>query len=169
MDTRTATVYQKKATAFALSKDIGTWQLNNNSTPADRDEALEGAFDNDQDDINTISSDQTSHYKNFDEANKEEAPPSLRYQLGFQIDDEDLTTLLQEFSANDDDNEVFPDTLSKTKALLTSFFNQAKSLDDGFAIISWADASTFEMIHTVKDIPSDTVKFASFFKGFRPR
>jgi hypothetical protein len=53
--------------------------------------------------------------------------------------------------------------------LRLTFFNQAKSLDDGFAIISWADASTFEMLRAVTDIPSDTVKFASFFKGFRPR
>ena len=135
----------------------------------DRDEALEDAFEMDQDDINTISSDTTSHYKNHEEANKEEAPPSTRYQIGFQIDDEDLDTLLQECANLDDDNNAFPDTLSKTKALITSFFKQAKSLDNEFAIISWADASTFDMIKSIDDIPSDTVKFASFCKGFRPR
>ena len=125
-------------------------------------------FATDEDDVNTISSDKTSHYKNLDEANKEEVPPSLRYQIGFQIDDDDLTTLLQEFN-NSEDTDAFPDTLSKTRALMISFFNQAKSLDHKFAIISWADASTFEMIRSIKEIPTDTVKFASFFKGFRPR
>jgi hypothetical protein len=173
-DTGVATVFQKHSTAATLAEDNGTWQYKASSKPtyydqSNRDEALEEAIDTEEDDMNTISSDQTSHYKNLDEANKEEAPPSVRYQLGFQIDDEDLTTLLQDFAEQEDDNDNLPDTLSKTKALVTSFFNQAKSLDAEFAIVSWADASTFELIKSSKDIPSDTVKFASFFKGFRPR
>jgi hypothetical protein len=174
IDTGTATVFQKRATAAALNttgeqwiEQSTTYQRYDNDH--NRDEALEDALELDQDDINTISSDTTSHYKNHEEANKEEAPPSTRYQIGFQIDDEDLDTLLKECANHDDDTLTFPDTLSKTKALITSFFQQAKSLDNGFAIISWADASTFDMIRSTEDIPSDTVKFASFCKGFRPR
>ena len=174
IDTGTATVFQKRTSAPALNIPGEQWIEQSTTYQRyvdgnDRDEALEDAFEMDQDDINTISSDTTSHYKNHEEANKEEAPPSTRYQIGFQIDDEDLDTLLQECANLDDDNNEFPDTLSKTKALITSFFKQAKSLDNDFAIISWADASTFDMIKSIDDIPSDTVKFASFCKGFRPR
>ena len=166
IDTGIATVFQKKSTAQTKASDKGQWVHHDTSQ---RDEALEEAFATNEDDVNTISSDQTSHYKNHDEANKEEAPVSIRYQLGFQIDDDDLTTLLQDFAEMEDNNESIPDTLSKTKALVSSFFNQAKSLDHEFAIISWADAPTFEMITSVKGIPTDTVQFASFFQGFRPR
>ena len=175
IDTGTATVFQKKSTAHTKASDKGQWVKYQKQPPHanydvnQRDEALEEAFETYEDDVNTISSDQTSHYKNHEEANKEEPPVSIRYQLGFQIDDDDLTTLLQDFAETEDNNEIIPDTLSKTKALVSSFFNQAKSLDNGFAVISWADASTFEMIKSVKDIPADTVNFASFFKGFRPR
>jgi hypothetical protein len=174
MDTGVATVFQKQSTAATMAEDNGLWEYkatrqSKHYDQNNRDEALEEAIDTEEDDMNTISSDQTSHYKNLDEANKEEPPPSIRYQLGFQIDDEDLTTLLQDFADQEDDNDNLPDTLSKTKALVTSFFNQAKSLDAGFAIVSWADASTFELITSSKDIPSDTVTFASFFKGFRPK
>jgi hypothetical protein len=168
-DNGNVTVFQKRATAKDLHEQDGVW-LNSTKDTA-YDEELDDAqryFSTDEDDVNTISSDKTSHYKNLEEANKEEAPPSKRYQIGFQIDDDDLTTLLQELNRSDD-TDTFPDTLSKTRALMISFFNQAKSLDTKFAIISWADASTFEMIRSAKEIPTDTVKFASFFKGFRPR
>ena len=179
LDTGTATVFQKRAMAKALEATGEKWiEQSTTHQPGkiryadgeDRDEALEDAFEMDQDDIYTISLDTTSHYKNHEEANKEEATPSTRYQIGIQIDDEDLDTLLQECANSDDENNPFPDTLSKTKALISSFFQQAKSLDNGFAIISWDDASTFDMINSIEDmIPSDTVKFASFCKGFHPR
>ena len=170
LDTGTATVYQKRATAMSMDTPGEQW-IEQSTTyhtgmikyvdKDDRDEDLEHALDMDQDDINTISSDATGHYKNHEEANKEEAPSSTRYQLGFQIDDEDLETLLKECSKTNDYDDSFPDTLSKTKALISSFFRQAKTLlDHDFAIISWAEASTFEMIRTINEIPSNTVQFA---------
>jgi hypothetical protein len=169
LDTGNVTVFQKRATANEMNEQDGVWCNSKKDTAYEEEiDEAQNYFATDEDDINTISSDKTSHYKNLDEANKEEVPSSLRYQIGFQIDNDDLTTLLQELN-NNGDTDAFPDTLSKTRALMISFFNQAKSLDNKFAIISWADASTFEMIRSRTEIPTDTVKFASFFKGFRPR
>jgi hypothetical protein len=178
IDTNKVTMYQRRSTATQLEGEAGVWVTENTvrqPTVIDhnrhRDEALENAqeyFGESEDDANTISSDKTSHYKNRAEANKQIAPASLRYQFGFQVDDQDLDSMLSEFADTSGDIE-FPDTFSKTKALFTSFFKQAKCLDNEFAIISWADADVFDMITKVSDIPLDAVQFSKFFKGFRPR
>lgn len=122
-----------------------------------------------EDDINTIASDQTSHFNKKTEANKQVPPRCVRYQVSFVLSDVDNELLAQEFKGNEvTDNQLC--TLSRVRKVMIDFYTQMRKVDPDSLIISWKEENTFQVINEDPNLmPDDPVSFSSFFQGFRPK
>ena len=121
-----------------------------------------------EDDINTVNSGDTTHDKmSKEEEAREIYPTNTRYQYIFDIESESLTALKDAFSSKP--SEVKERTYSDmVRDEIKAALEEMKRVDKESCIISWKEDIKFSKydIHT-DDFPSATADITKFFPGYR--
>ena len=120
-----------------------------------------------QDDIDTIASDETSKFQTKAEEEKTVPPKHLRYRLGMQLDNIDAATILNE------DEDVDATELTTTQRICLVFMDLAKFICNNIDLlalfVSWKNKEGFSTMSTKigDEFPKEVVQIASFFDGYR--
>ena len=120
-----------------------------------------------QDDIDTIASDETSKYQSKEEESKQVPPKYIRYRLGMQLDKVDEAIILDE-DEEEEENELTPaQRVRRIFMDLVKFIHT--SIDQNAMIISWKNSDGFSTMQVKigKDFPKELAQIAVFFDGYR--
>ena len=128
-----------------------------------------------EDDMNTIGSNETSHYKNKD--TRQIPPPFIRYQFGISLkqvkkdknqdksDDESSEGSSDESEEENDTNES---PANKTIRVVKAMLEYLYRFDPEALLVSWKNETEFSVMSIdPKKFPSDNVDIANFIDGFR--
>ena len=119
-----------------------------------------------EDDMNTIDSSNTSKRTSRKQTSRQIPPYYVRYQLGASLQQLAVATLL-----NNNDNTTIDDDQTPAqqfREILVSLLKYLHTLDKKAALISWKNEKNFSILHVDQDeYPSDVVKLATFFDGYR--
>ena len=138
----------------------------NTKVSFDSNEYIRVIETDDQDDINTIASDQTSKYQSKKEEEKQIPPKYIRFRLGFQLDQIDAAVIL-----NEDEEDI--DNLTPAQRVRNIFKDLVQyihsNVDQNAMFVSWKNSEGFSTM-SVKisdEFPKEVVQIATFFDGYR--
>ena len=121
-------------------------------------EGEEEAYE-EEDDLNTINSDETSK-RGRNEQSKKVPPRFIRYQLMIKMDNKNKDSPI---NLEEDDQEKTP--TQKLRDILSIFYNQMRVYDARSRLISWSVKSEFSIMGD--EFPQDVAETAIYFSGFR--
>lgn len=121
-----------------------------------------------QDEINTIASDETTKVQTREEENQPVPPQFIRYRLGVQLDKMDIIALLNDETEETGEQELSP--LQRYRLVLvqlTTFIKQ--HVDPNAKYVSWKNKAGFTTMDMVDatEFPKDTVKISKMFDGYK--
>ena len=133
----------------------------NHFTPIVHDNILDNNnYGEEEDDIDTIDSGETSIISSKKEADKEVPPKFIRYRFVIELNHLDLH--------NDDKNDYTPE--EKYRQIFWDLAKYIKQIDSDAKFISWKNNPTFTVLPVNNDdFPTEPEKIAVFFNGFRAK
>ena len=120
---------------------------------------LEEEFDNEEDEVNTITSDETSKRGRATQ-NKKVAPKFTRYQLMIKMNDTNKDSPIQIESTEEEKSPT-----QRVRDILASFYSQMRQYDSKSRLISWKARPDFSQLGD--EFPQDIAEVAMYFNGFR--
>ena len=126
--------------------------------------------DTNEDDENTIHSDQTSHHQNKEQMNKQIPPKFVRYRLGASLENDNLLDLLVENDTKTSKSEPTVPPAARFRKILMSMVEKIKSLSPNACFISWKNDKTYSKLRlNPDDFPKEVKDIAIFFNGFKAK
>ena len=133
------------------------------------EEDLEEPYD-DEDEVNTINSDKTSHKLNKEQLNKIHELPAIRYMFNFNMEEINMKQLKADYEGHNIPKEE-TDPISRIRKILRSLYGQLQSIDIHAKVVPWGKNKEGKgyLNKDLDNFPSDPVDIATFFEGFNPR
>jgi hypothetical protein len=139
------------------------------------DDSDEKKSESGEDDCNTINSNETTHNMRKEEADKQKAPKTVRYQLILNVPDiadklfEEIIEENKEGTKDENPEDMKERNLIRLSKMLMGLYQTILKADEGALIVSWEGKSkNFTTIsNDQKEFPNTITNLRKYFDGFR--
>ncbi len=119
-----------------------------------------------EDDVNSVNSDHTTHNLTEEEANIQVPPKCTRYNYSFRIEADEVAAIQELFVEGEKEVSNYA---QRAKKALKEVMDEIKNLDSEAYLVSWEVKSTFKVLQLTDELPTATSDITTFFPGYRPQ